>query len=262
MNGEWPTDTLTNLSIDKESARKHKGKSKPVVNSEIQAVDFDKVMRNYCAGMDITTLRSCDALLQHGTLTYLIEFKNREVFFSKRRPDDVLSPPNRQKRHEREEELERVLKQRDLQQELIEKLYDSAIVLDGLREDEYRLIRDRNRLIGFIVVSRTKNYALGSFNDNSHPEFYRQFIGHDDPMHDALAMTSLNTATDDTLNRVHDGYTSVDGTESAPADRLTEYDGWYCPKDIRRLENRLYRKVMFMTEGQFLRFLQRQGITQ
>lgn len=266
MNGEWPVATLEKLSIDKESARKYKDRSKSVVPSDIRAVDFDAVMRMYCKSVGITPLRSCDALLTCGELTYLIEFKNREVLLTDVQQssghtwDKEESKEERTSDQSRPDDLERVLEQCDLQQELIEKLYDSVIVLDGLCEDDYRLIRCRHRLIGFIVVSHAKNYALGSINDENHQGFYSGFRAQGDPMRDALAMTSMSTAV---TNGRADSETRVlpdSDTDTIRDNRWSEYDGWYCPTGIRRLEGRLYRRIMFMTAGQFLQFLKRQGI--
>lgn len=261
MNGEWPCATLTRLSVDKESTRKNRGLSNPVVTSEITAVDFDEVMKQYCKTAGINPLRSCDAFIQFDDMAYLVEFKNREVFFThpmgnagRTQDNEKDESANRANDADSEQRWENLLEQRDLQQELIEKLYDSAIVLDGLCQKDYRLIQCRDRLVGFIVVSRTKNYELGSYNDEMHAGFYSSFRTPGDPMKDALAMTSMNVAnTDDSDETRFDASVS-----SAHQD---EYDGWYCPRGIRRLEGRLYRKIMFMTASQFLRFLDRRGIT-
>ena len=162
--------TLEELSIDNSK----KGHRRYVCHSQVRAVDFDAFSERFCRDANITKKRSCDALVIDRTPQLLVEFKNRAVVL-KRGPigDMRIRIP--------------------IEGELIEKLYDSAIVLD--KAGIHPLLRDRDAITAIIVVSDEQNPRLADLLNAS---VYGRIFAGGDPMQDALMTAAMNVSVPET----------------------------------------------------------------
>lgn len=73
---ELPTDTLKNLSLDSSS-----GTRQFMTNSQIEAIDFDFVKRNYINSLNCSEDKACsvDGIIDNENNKLFIEFKNGKI---------------------------------------------------------------------------------------------------------------------------------------------------------------------------------------
>ena len=239
--------TLQELSIDKEASKR--GDKVYVTNATIEAIDFDDFAKQRCARWNVSKLRSCDALLADQPHKYLIEFKNRPLRDNDR---SKLSPEREEERLKevegRREFDEQFQIQHGLELELLEKLYDSLIIIDGVANiPNNRIIENHNDVVAIVAVSSRKNNDVRIYNDRQHPDLYATVFSQGDPVLDNIVM--------DNLNRPMDANDSM----RTPKRNIDIYDDWFCPRYLKRLEGTLYKKVLFMTGTQLTQFLHSRG---
>lgn len=235
--------TLQDLSIDTSGPRTC------VTDSTVKAIDFDNFATERCKNWNIQKLRSCDALLINQTTKYLIEFKNRPLHdqnqpeHTPETDEQLLRTADGRQTFDRHFNV-----QHDLELELLEKLYESLIIMNGA-EDEIgsRLVEDHDTLIAIIAVSSQKNNDIRYYNDQEHPSFYSLAFGHGDLLYDGLVMNNLNRSV------------AVDGVSQNPEYNVDIYNDWFCPRHLKRLEGTLFKKVLFMTGTQLKQFLKLEG---
>lgn len=240
--------TLRELSIDKEGSKY--GGMAYVTESMVKAIDFDAFAKKQCKSWHVQKMRSCDALLLGERFKYFIRIKNR--------------PLHDQCRFERTPELDErqlsttegcqdfdthFIMQHKLELELLEKLYESLIIIDGAKgKINTRIVEKRDEMIAIIVVSSKKNNnGIRCYNDCRHPNLYSRVFGEGDPLLDGLIMDNLNRPV------------AANDSEYKPKQNIDIYDNWFCPRRLKKLEGTLYRKVIFMTGAQLVSFLRSIG---
>lgn len=240
--------TLQELSIDKEGSKS--GDRVYVTESMVKAIDFDAFAQKQCESWHVSTLRSCDALLLGKQFKYFIEFKNRPLHDQckfERTPE--LDEEQLSTVEGRQDFNEHFIMQHDLELELLEKLYESLIIIDGAKgEINTRIVEKRDEMIAIIVVSSKKNNnGIRCYNDRRHPNLYSRVFGEGDPFLDGMIMDNLNRPI------------TVNSFEYKPKQNIDIYDDWFCPRRLKKLEGTLYKKVIFMTGTQLVPFLRSIG---
>lgn len=139
--------------------------------------------------------------------------------------------------------------QHKLELELLEKLYESLIIIDGAKgKINTRIVEKRDEMIAIIVVSSKKNNnGIRCYNDRRNPNLYSRVFGEGDPLLDGLIMDNLNRPV------------AANDSEYKPKQNIDIYDNWFCLRRLKKLEGTLYRKVIFMTGAQLVSFLRSIG---